>query len=76
MWLALDGTFYTGGRTYVGDSIKADYQGNTRLGSTLGIGVSPRQALRFGYFYGTTTRVGTDIGSISVAYQVIWHRGK
>ncbi len=75
-WLAFDGTFYTGGRTYVGDAIKANYQGNTRFGVTLGIAVGPRQALRFAYFKGTTTRVGSDISSISVAYQVIWNRGR
>jgi hypothetical protein len=76
MWLAFDGTFYTGGRTYVGDTIKADYQGNTRFGATLGIALKRRQALRFAYFHGATTRVGTDISSISVAYQVIWQGGR
>lgn len=72
MWLALDGTFYTGGRTYVGNTIKADYQGNTRFGGTLGIALKRRQALRFAYFRGATTRIGTDISSISIAYQVLW----
>jgi hypothetical protein len=76
MWLALDGTFYTGGRTYVGDTIKADYQGNTRFGATLGIALRRRQALRFAYFHGATTRIGTDISSLSIAYQVIWQGGR
>lgn len=76
MWLALDGTFYTGGRSYVGNTIHADYQGNMRFGATLGIALSRRQALRFAYFDGAATRVGSDISSFSVAYQVIWQKGK
>jgi hypothetical protein len=76
MWLAFDGTFYTGGRTYVGDTIKADYQGNTRFGATLGVALKRRQALRFAYFHGATTRIGTDISSLSIAYQVIWQGGR
>lgn len=72
MWLAFDGTFYTGGRTYVGDTIQATYQANTRFGGTLGIALKRRQALRIAYFHGATTRIGTDISSLSVAYQVLW----
>jgi hypothetical protein len=76
MWLAFDGTFYTGGRTEVGNTINANYQANTRFGTTLGISLRRRQALRFAYFRGATTRIGTDISSVSVAYQVIWQRGR
>jgi hypothetical protein len=75
-WLAFDGTFYTGGRSHVGNNINADYEGNTRFGATFGVAVSRRQALRFAYFDGTTTRIGSDISSISVAYQVIWQGGR
>ncbi|MBV8811833.1 MAG: transporter [Acidobacteriaceae bacterium] len=76
MWLAFDATFYTGGRTYIGNRTISDYQGNTRFGATLGIPFRGREALRFAYFKGATTRVGTDISSLSVAYQVIWDRGR
>jgi Putative MetA-pathway of phenol degradation len=75
-WLALDATFYTGGRTYIGNTVKADYQGNTRLGATFGIALTQRQALRFAYFDGVTARIGSDISSISVSYQVIWQRSR
>lgn len=76
MWLAFDGTFYTGGRTYVGDTIQATYQANTRFGGTLGIALKRRQALRIAYFHGATTRIGTDISSLSIAYQVLWQGWK
>jgi hypothetical protein len=71
-WVALDGTFYMGGRTYVGNTVHADFQGNTRFGATFGIALDRQQALRFAYFKGATTRIGSDIASISVTYQVIW----
>lgn len=74
MWLAFDGTIYMGGRTNVGNAIQANYESNTRFGATLGIPIARRQALRFAYFDGATTRVGTDISSISVTYQVFWQR--
>lgn len=72
MWVAFDGTFYTGGRSYVGDTIKADYQANTRFGGTWGMALGSRHAIRVAYFTGATTRVGQDIQSLSVAYQIFW----
>ena len=72
MWVAFDATFFIGGRTTVGDTIKADYLSNTRSGATLGIAIARRQAIKFAYFNGVTTRFGTDIQSVSVAYQVFW----
>lgn len=76
MWAAFDATFYTGGRSYVGDTIKADYQANTRFGGTWGIALGSRQAIRFAYFSGATTRVGQDINSLSVAYQIFWQASR
>jgi hypothetical protein len=76
MWAAFDGTYYMGGRTSVGNTIKADYISNTRFGATFGIAIARRQALRFAYFNGVTTRFGSDISSISVSYQVLWQRGQ
>ena len=71
-WLALDGTFFTGGRSYVSGFAKADYQANTRFGVTYGIGIKRSQAIRVAYFKGATTRIGSDIQSIGVTYQVVW----
>jgi hypothetical protein len=74
-WAAFDATYYIGGRTSVDGVEKANYQGNMRLGATLGVVISGRQSLRISYFKGTVTRIGTDIGSIGVAYTVVWRRG-
>jgi hypothetical protein len=74
-WLAADWTFYTGGRTQVNGADKPDYQGNTRLGVTFGVVLSPRQAIKISYFEGVVTRVGTDVRSIGISYNLIWLKG-
>lgn len=76
MWTAFDTTFYFGGRTTVNGRLNADLIGNSRLGATFGIALSRRHALRFAYFTGATTRVGADITSLSVSYQVFWQKDR
>jgi hypothetical protein len=75
-WVALDGTFFWGGRSTVNSGERADYQSNSRLGATLGIVLTHRQSLRISYFNGVTTRIGTDIGSLGIAYNYIVVRGR
>ena len=72
-WAALDGTFYLGGRTYTDGVAAANYTSNTRFGATFGFAIAQRQALKFSYFRGATTRVGTDVRSLSISYQVLWN---
>jgi hypothetical protein len=76
MWAAFDATYYTGGRSYIGNAIKADYQGNTRFGGTFGMAFGRSQAIRVAFFGGAVTRVGSDINSLSVAYQYFWQAGR
>jgi len=45
--------------------------GDTRCGATFGIALDRRQTLRLAYFQSATTRIGSDIASIYVTYQVI-----
>lgn len=75
-WLAFDFTYFRGGAAQVNGVEAATYQANTRMGATYGIVLSPRQALRFSYFSGVTTRIGADIQSIGVAYQFLWADGR
>ena len=76
IWLAADWTFYTGGRTQINGRDLPNYLGNTRLGATFGIAVTRRQGIKVSYFKGTWTRVGTDIESIGVSYNLIWLKGR
>lgn len=75
MWLAGDGTFYTGGRSQVNGSDKSDYLGNQRWGGTFGYALNRRSALKLTFFDGLITRVGSDIRSIGVSYTLIWQKG-
>jgi len=71
MWAAGDGTFYIGGRTHVGDNVNADFQSSARLGGTLAIAVGRHQAIKIAYFKGAISRIGADISSLSISYQVL-----
>ena len=72
LWLAANSTFYTGGRTTVNGTAKADFQSNSRLGLTLALPVGRRSALKVAFATGFTTRVGADFESIGVAWQTVW----
>ena len=72
MWLALDATWYAGGRTTVDGVKNADRQENSRLGLTYSLPVSKTHGLKFSYAKGATRRVGTKLDTISVAWQFVW----
>ncbi len=72
LWLALDATWYGGGETTVNDVANADRQENSRVGLTLAVPVSGNHSLKFGCARGTSTRVGSKLDTISVAWQFLW----
>jgi hypothetical protein len=72
LWLAGDATFYTGGRTTVDGTAKADLQSNSRLGAALALPVGRRSALKVSWSTGFTTRIGADFSSIGVGFQTVW----
>jgi len=72
LWLAVDATFYTGGRTTVDGTAKADLQRNSRLGAALALPVGRRSALKGTWATGFTTRIGADFDSFGVAFQTVW----
>jgi hypothetical protein len=72
LWLAADATFYTGGRTTVDGTVRADLQRNSRVGVTLALPMGRRSALKLALTSGFTTRVGADFDTLAVAWQTIW----
>ena len=52
LWLAIDGTYYTGGRTTVNRQANFDLQQNSRLGITLSTPCGRAQSLKFAYSHG------------------------
>ncbi len=72
LWVALDATFYTGGRTFVDGEKRGDLQRNSRFGLTLSLPLITRHSLKFHSSTGAFTSVGADFNTFSVAYQYVW----
>jgi hypothetical protein len=71
-WVALDGTYYTGGRTHVNGVRSNDLQQNSRLGATLALPLTRSQSLKLAYNRGTTVRVGGNFTTFGITYQLRW----
>jgi hypothetical protein len=72
LWLALNGTWYSGGTTTVDGREKGDLQRNSRLGATVSLPVTRQQSLKVTASTGATTRSGADFQTIGVAWQLSW----
>jgi hypothetical protein len=75
VWLAVDATWYGGGRTTSGGVLNDDLQRNGRLGLTVSVPLNARNSLKFAASTGVSTRTGTDFDTIAAAWQYSW-RGK
>ena len=71
-WIAVNGTWYSGGRSSLNGVDKEDLQRNTRLGATLAIPIGARQSIKVAYSAGATTRTGADFRTITAAWQIIY----
>lgn len=70
-WVAINGTWYAGGRSRIDGAYNADLQRNTRLGGTVSVPFSARQSLKFAYSAGATTRIGADFRTLTTAWQIV-----
>jgi hypothetical protein len=70
-WLAVNGTWYAGGRTSVDGGNKSDLQRNLRLGATWTLPIGARQSLKFAFSAGAATRIGADFRTITAAWQLV-----
>ena len=75
LWAALDGTYYTGGRTTVNDVIGDDLQRNSRWGGTLAYSINRLNSLKLYYSSGLAARTGTDFQIVGLAWQHRWGAG-
>jgi hypothetical protein len=71
-WLALDGTWYSGGQTTVDGVFNADRQSNTRIGATLAVPIGHRQTIKAAWAKGASVRFGQDFTTVGVTYQYLW----
>ena len=72
LWVALDATYYTGGRTYADDVRSASRQDNSRLGATLSVPLKRGHTIKLLAARGVTARVGSRFDTYSIAYQYLW----
>jgi hypothetical protein len=69
IWAAVDGTFYTGGRTTVDGVKNHDLQENSRLGATLALPVNRNHSVKLYFSTGVSTRTGSDFDVAGVVWQ-------
>lgn len=72
LWLAADGTFYTGGETTIAGEQQNDLQRNSRYGATLSIPLSPQFSLKVAASRGLSTRIGGDFSTLLAGLQYRW----
>lgn len=72
IWLALDGNFFTGGRTSTDGVEGADLQRSSRVGLTLSLPLGGPHSLKIAAHTGAYTSIGADFDVVSLAYQYRW----
>ena len=71
-FLALDGTWYSGGATHTDGGPPSERTDNTRIGALVSYGFTPKQAVKLNWSYGASARVGSNFTTWGLAYQVLW----
>lgn len=75
LWAALDGTYYTGGRTRLNGRVDNDLESNSRWGATLAYTLDRHNSLKVYFSSGVSARTGTDFKIIGLGWQVRWGAG-
>ena len=69
LWLAVDGTWYSGGGARVEDAEPIGAVNNSRLGATLSLPAGRRQSFKIAYSGGVSVRTGTNFRTIAIGWQ-------
>jgi len=75
VWVSLDATYFTGGRTTIDGVQGDDLQKNWRLGTTLALPVDARNSIKFFASSGVSARTGNNFDLFGVAWQHRWGGG-
>ena len=75
IWLALDGTWYTGGQSTVDGVERDDRLNNTRVGLTLAFPVNRYNSIKLYGSTGASSRIGGNFDAVGIAWQVRWGAG-
>jgi hypothetical protein len=74
-WIAVNGTYYAGGRTTLDGVKQNDELGNTRLGATLALPLDRRNPVKLHASKGVSVRFGEDFSTVGLAWQYRWGGG-
>lgn len=75
IWVALDGTYYIGGRSSIDGVENDDELGNTRVGLTVTLPVNRHNSVKVYASSGVTARGGDDYDAVGLAWQYRWGGG-
>ena len=75
IWVGLDGTYYTGGRTTIDGVEGDDVQNNARLGVTIALPVGRHHSVKLYASTGASTRTGGDFDTVGIIWQYRWGGG-
>jgi hypothetical protein len=70
-WLAVNGTWYSGGQVTVNGADSGAPYRNARLGATWAIPVGRRHSFKVAYSAGAATRIGADFRTLTAAWQLV-----
>lgn len=74
-WVALNGTYYAGGRTTVNGVERNDELGNTRIGATFALPIDRSHSIKLHASDGASVRAGDDFTTVGIAWQYRWGAG-
>jgi hypothetical protein len=74
LWLAVDSTWYSGGKPQVAGGDPGAAVNNSRLGTTLSIPASRQQSFKISFSNGVSVRTGTDFWTLAVGWQWLHFR--
>jgi hypothetical protein len=75
VWVAVSGTYYTGGRTTLDGTEGNDLQKNSRVGITVALPVNRYNSIKLTAHSGVSTRTGSDFDTAGIAWQHRWGGG-
>lgn len=75
VWVSLDSTYFTGGRTTVDGVLNSDLQQNWRVGGTLSLPVDRQNSIKFYASRGVSSRTANDFDLLGIAWQYRWGGG-
>lgn len=72
MWVSVNGTYFSGGRTKLDGVLNEDRQKNARVGATFSMPLTQQQSVKFAWAKGVTTRIGGDLNMFVAGWQYAW----